>query len=233
MSKEDQLQRISQQIITYETEKLVESVKNALEHNVPTYEIVSAMSNGMNAVGQKFDDKEYYLPDLLMAGEAMKTAMNLLEPYIATEGGTATGKVLIGTVEGDIHDIGKNIAVIFLKSAGFKVHDLGADVPINKFIEEAKALNPDILGMSGLLSTSLPVMGEVIEALKRERLRDRMKVLLGGFRRHRRVRQEGGGRRSHQRSHLRRTNNGEVDEGENVMLADSLESKDVVFLVEH
>ncbi len=180
MSKEDLLQRVSEQIVAYEADKLVEAVKNALEHNVPSYEIVLAMSRGMLVVGRKFEDKEYFLPDLLMAAEAMKTAMDVLGPYVTKARATATGKVLIGTVEGDIHDIGKNIVVIFLKSAGFEVHDLGTDVSVEKFIEEAKVVNPDILGMSGLMSTSMPVMGEVIEALKREGLRDGMKVLIGG-----------------------------------------------------
>ena len=174
------LQQVSEQIVAYDADKLIESVKNALEHNVPSYEIVLAMSKGMQVVGHKFEDKEYFLPDLLMAAEAMKTAMDVLGPYVTTAKATATGKVLIGTVEGDIHDIGKNIVVIFLKSAGFEVYDLGTDVPAKRFIEEAKAVNPDILGMSGLLSTSLPAMGEVIEALKREGMRGRMKVLLGG-----------------------------------------------------
>jgi corrinoid protein of di/trimethylamine methyltransferase len=180
MPNEDLLQRVSDQIVTYDADKLAESVKNALDHNVPSYEIVSAMSRGMQIVGHKFEEREYFLPDLLMAAEAMKSAMDVLEPYITADKTTSIGKVLIGTVEGDIHDIGKNIVIIFLKSAGFDVHDLGTDVPVKRFIEEAKAVNPDILGMSGLLSTSLSIMGEVIEALKKEGLRDGVKVLLGG-----------------------------------------------------
>jgi 5-methyltetrahydrofolate--homocysteine methyltransferase len=180
MSNEELLRRVSEQIVAYDADKLVESVKKALEQGIPSYEIVLAMSRGMQVVGQKFEDKEYFLPDLLMAADAMKTAMDILGPHITTARAASAGRVLIGTVEGDIHDIGKNIVVIFLKSAGFEVFDLGTDVPVAKFIEEVRTVNPDILGLSGLMSTSMPVMGEVLEALKREGLRNRMKVMLGG-----------------------------------------------------
>ncbi len=180
MLNEELLQSVSEQIVAYDADKLVESVKKALEQGIPSYEIVLAMSRGMQVVGQKFEDKEYFLPDLLMAADAMKTAMDVLGPHIATAKVASAGRVLIGTVEGDIHDIGKNIVVIFLKSAGFEVFDLGTDVPVARFIEEARTVDPDILGLSGLMSTSMPVMGEVLEALKREGLRDRMKVMLGG-----------------------------------------------------
>ncbi len=180
MSNEGLLRGISEEIVAYDADKLVESVRKALEQGVPANDIVLAMSRGMQVVGQRYEDKEYYLPDLLMAAEAMNSAMEVLGPAITTARAAATGKVLVGTVEGDIHDIGKKIAVIFLRSAGFEVHDLGTDVPVERFVEEARSVRPDILGMSGLMSTSLPMMEKVIEALKREGLRDGLKVMLGG-----------------------------------------------------
>jgi corrinoid protein of di/trimethylamine methyltransferase len=180
MSNRELLREISDEIVGYDAGKLVESVRRAMERGIQPNDIVLAMSSGMQVVGQRYEDKEYYLPDLLMAAEAMNSAMEVLGPTIATAGAASTGRVLVGTVEGDIHDIGKKIAVIFLKSAGFEVHDLGTDVPVERFVEEVKSLKPDILGMSGLMSTSLPVMEKVIELLKREGLRDGLKVMLGG-----------------------------------------------------
>jgi len=180
LSVDELLQKISEQIVVYDSDKLVESTRRALEEGVPTNDIVLALSRGLAVVGQKYEDREYYLTDLLMAAEAMKAAMEVLGPHISAGGAAATGKVLVGTVEGDIHDIGKNIAVMFLKSTGFEVNDLGADVPAARFVEGVRTFHPDILGLSGLMSTSMPVMTDVLEALKREGLRDGLKVMLGG-----------------------------------------------------
>ena len=142
--------------------------------------IVHGLQAGMGVVGEKFSNGEYFLPDMLMAARAMKAALEILGPSLEETGIPTIGKVVIGTVEGDMHDIGKNVVATFLSGNGFEVFDLGLNVPVTKFVEEVNEKKPDILGMSSLLTTTMPVMGKVIKTLEEAGLRTNVKVIVGG-----------------------------------------------------
>ena len=142
--------------------------------------ITQELQPAMDVVGEKFSTGEYFLPDMLRAGRAMNSALVVLQPLIANTDAITIGKVVIGTVKGDIHDIGKNMVVMFLKGVGFEVFDLGKDVPDEKFVEAVRKVRPNILGLSSLLTTSMPAMGRVIKALDVTGLRSSVKVIVGG-----------------------------------------------------
>ncbi|UCE67414.1 MAG: corrinoid protein [Candidatus Zixiibacteriota bacterium] len=135
---------------------------------------------GMNIVGTKFKEHMIFLPDVLLAAKAMYAGMDILKPLMIKEGIPTIGKVVIGTVHGDLHDIGKNLVGIMLKGAGFEVIDLGRDVPAEKFIEAAVEFEAKIIGMSALLTTTMPVMKRVIELAKEKEIYDRLKIIVGG-----------------------------------------------------
>jgi 5-methyltetrahydrofolate--homocysteine methyltransferase len=163
------------------TPGVVELTRSALEKNVPPADIISqALTAGMRVVGEKFSAKEYFIPDMLASADAVGEAMEILKPLLEKSDVETKGKFAIATVKGDIHDIGKNIVAILLKGAGYEVHDLGVDVPAEKIISFVKKESPDYLGLSALLTTTMPEMGVVIEALKDNSLRGEVKVLIGG-----------------------------------------------------
>ena len=142
--------------------------------------IANGLQSGMGVVGEKFSSGEYFLPDMLMAARAMTTALEVLRPSLEETDIPNIGKVIIGTVEGDMHDIGKNVVATFLKGSGFEVFDLGLNVPIQKFLDEVRGKKPDILGLSALLTTTMPIMGKIIKALDEAGLRSSVKVIIGG-----------------------------------------------------
>jgi len=163
------------------TPGVVELTRLALEKNISPAEIINkAMTAGMRVVGEKFSAKEYFIPDMLASADAVGEAMEILKPLLEASNVETKGKCAIATVKGDIHDIGKNIVAILLKGAGYEVNDLGSDVATEKIIEFIKKESPDYLGLSALLTTTMPEMGVVIEALKDNGLRDKVKVLIGG-----------------------------------------------------
>ena len=135
---------------------------------------------GMDIVGEKFKNHQIFLPHVLLAAKAMYAGMDILKPLMIEEGIKTIGKVVIGSIKGDLHDIGKNLVGIMLKGAGFEVIDLGNDVPPEKFVETAKAENADAVGMSALLTTTMSGMKDVIDLLKRENLYGKIKVIIGG-----------------------------------------------------
>lgn len=135
---------------------------------------------GMNIVGAKFKEHQIFLPDVLMAAKAMYAGMDIIKPMMIKEGIPTIGKVVIGTVHGDLHDIGKNLVGIMLKGAGFDVIDLGRDVRAEKFIEAAVESDAGIIGMSALLTTTMPVMKKVIELARESGLYERVKIIVGG-----------------------------------------------------
>jgi len=135
---------------------------------------------GMNIVGLKFKEHRIFLPDVLLAAKAMYAGMEILKPLMIKEGIPAIGKVVIGTVHGDLHDIGKNLVGIMLRGAGFEVIDLGRDVPAEKFVETAAESGAKVIGMSALLTTTMPVMKKVIELARESGLYDRVKIIVGG-----------------------------------------------------
>ncbi len=163
------------------TPGVVELTQSALDSNVPPETIITeGLTAGMKVVGEKFSAKEYFIPDMLASAEAVGAAMDILKPLLEASNVETKGKFAIATVKGDIHDIGKNIVAILLKGAGYEVHDLGIDVPIEKILDFVRDEKPDYLGLSALLTTTMVVMGEVIGALKEGGLRDSVKVLIGG-----------------------------------------------------
>ena len=162
-------------------EKTVELTQAALDAGTNPQEIIGqGLQAGMAAVGEKFSSGEYFLPDMLMAARAMKAALEVLQPVLEQTGMPTIGRVVIGTVEGDMHDIGKNVVATFLSGNGFEVFDLGLNVPVQTFIDEVKEKKPDILGMSALLTTTMPVMGKVIKSLEEAGLRSGLKIVVGG-----------------------------------------------------
>lgn len=135
---------------------------------------------GMSAVGAKFREHEIFLPDVLLAAKAMHAGIDILKPRLAKEGMPSRGKVIIGTVQGDLHDIGKNLVSIMLRGAGFEVVDLGKDVSPERFAEAAEKEGADFIGMSALLTTTMPVMAQVVAALRSRGLAGKIKVMVGG-----------------------------------------------------
>jgi 5-methyltetrahydrofolate--homocysteine methyltransferase len=135
---------------------------------------------GMNVVGERFRVHDIFLPDVLMAARAMYAGMDLLKPLLIEEGIPSLGKVVIGSVQGDLHDIGKNLVGIMLKGAGFEVIDLGNDVPPEKMVQTAQEQNATVIGMSALLTTTMPVMGEVVDLIDRKGLKGQLKTIVGG-----------------------------------------------------
>jgi 5-methyltetrahydrofolate--homocysteine methyltransferase len=139
-----------------------------------------ALIPAMDVVGVLFQNGEYYLPEMLMAARAMQQGLKLLKPLLAKGNATSAGKAVIGTVKGDLHDIGKNLVGISLEGAGFEVIDLGADVSTEKFIDSVRMHQPKVLGLSALLTTTMPGMREVIEAIRSAGLGQGVKIMIGG-----------------------------------------------------
>lgn len=163
------------------TPGVVELTQQALEQKVPVAEIINeGLTAGMQVVGEKFGTKEYFIPDMLAAAEAVGAAMDILKPVIEASDMEAKAKFVIATVKGDIHDIGKNIVAILLKGSGYDVTDLGIDVPEDKIVAAVRELKPQYVGLSALLTTTMLEMGTVIKALEANSLRDGVRVLIGG-----------------------------------------------------
>lgn len=175
------LSLLTQAVDEGDREKTVQLTTELLRAGRKPQEIISGgLQAGMEAVGRKFSSGEYFLPDMLMAARAMTAALEILRPLLEGTRMATMGRVVIGTVEGDMHDIGKNVVATFLRGNGFEVFDVGNNVTVNKFIEEVKEKKPDILGLSALLTTTMPVMAKVIQALEEASLRSRVKVVVGG-----------------------------------------------------
>lgn len=172
---------LSQAIIEGNGDQTAELATELLNSGVKPQDIISQiLQPAMGIVGEKFSSGEFFLPDMLLAARAMNNALAVLEPLLADTGMPTLGKVVIGTVKGDIHDIGKNIVATFLKGVGFEVIDLGEDVPDEKFIEAVKENKADILGLCALLTTTMPSLANVIKALEAAGLRSSTKVIVGG-----------------------------------------------------
>ena len=156
-------------------------VKIALETGVSAADILNkACIAAMGEVGRLFEEGEKFVPEMLISARAMKAGVNLLKPHLTQEDVSVVGKVVVGTVQGDLHDIGKNLVHMMLEGTGFEVVDLGTDVTPEKFVGAVREHEPDIVGMSALLTTTMPAMKATIEALSEAGLRDRVKVLIGG-----------------------------------------------------
>ncbi|MCR4854373.1 MAG: cobalamin-dependent protein [Prevotella sp.] len=168
-------------ILHGQSDAAAEATRQAIDKGLAPQDIVNdQMIRAMSEVGQRFQDGKAFVPQLLMAGRAMKSALSVLQPLMAGSTTASLGKVVIGTVKGDLHDIGKNLVASMLEGCGFEVVNIGIDVSADKFIEEVKNNEPDILCMSALLTTTMGYMREVIEALERAGIRQHVKVMVGG-----------------------------------------------------
>jgi len=175
------LNNVSESLQRGDAEKVEELVKKALEENLLPKDILeNGLIKGMDIIGTKFKKNEVYVPEVLIAARAMHAGMDILRPKLAETGVKNIGKVAIGTVKGDLHDIGKNLVKMMLEGAGFEVIDLGVDVTTDKFVEAVKEHKPNIIGMSALLTTTMVNMVEVIKALDVTGLRDKVKIMVGG-----------------------------------------------------
>jgi corrinoid protein of di/trimethylamine methyltransferase len=175
------LSRLYDAVVNGDAKTAVAITKEALAENADPMELVTRyMIPAMNEVGRRFETEEYFVPELLLSARAMKSAMELIRPLLAARGAQPVGRVVIGTVKGDLHDIGKNLVASMLEGGGFEVIDLGADVPPEKFVEAVQERNAQIVALSALLTVTMPAMKTTIEALKAAGLRDRVKVMVGG-----------------------------------------------------
>ncbi len=175
------LEQISENLQNGFDEKVAALTKDAVEKQIHPKEILqNGLIAGMNVVSEKFKSHDIFLPDVLLAARAMNSAMEVLKPLLVKEGIPIRGKVVIGSVKDDLHDIGKNLVAILLKGAGFEVIDLGNDVPAEKFISTAKEENAHVIGMSALLTTTMPVMKKVVDLAKDEGLYGRVRIIVGG-----------------------------------------------------
>ena len=175
------LKTIYEAVLKGDAETTKAEVAAALEENIAAADILQkACIPAMGEVGRLFEEGEVYIPEMLIAARAMQAGMDLLKPHLAEADVASLGKVIIGTVQGDLHDIGKNLVGMMLEGAGFEIVDLGTDVPPEKFLGAVREHEPHIVGMSALLTTTVPAMRATIEALTEAGLRDRVKVLIGG-----------------------------------------------------
>jgi 5-methyltetrahydrofolate--homocysteine methyltransferase len=175
------LKEITQKLIQGMAPQVKELVQEAINEGQDLGSILNdGLLAGMSVVGERFKKAEVYFPEVLVAANAMKAGMEPLKPLLAEKNIGYSGKVVLGTVRGDLHDIGKNLVGMMLEGAGFEVIDLGIDVPTDRFVETVKEKNADIVGISALLTTTMPVMKQVIESLISSMTREKVKVMVGG-----------------------------------------------------
>ena len=175
------LVEISEALINGKAPVVVDLVNKALSEGTSPQEILNkALIPGMDVVGKKFKANEFYVPEVLVAARAMQGGLRILKPLLAEAGVKQIGTVVVGTVKGDLHDIGKNLVAMMLEGAGFKVVDLGIDVPPEKFVSAAVDNDAQVIGMSALLTTTMPSMKNTVEALRVAGLSDKIKTLIGG-----------------------------------------------------
>jgi len=171
---------IKRQLIEFDIDGIKVNVQKALDEGVAPLKIVNALGDAMKDVGDKYESGEFFFSELIMAGETMKEAMEVLKPAMTADDVKSKGKVVIGTVKGDLHDIGKDLVVSLLVAAGIEVIDVGVDVPAEKFVEAVKNEGATVVGLSALLSTTITYTKEVVEALKAAGVRDQVRIIVGG-----------------------------------------------------
>ena len=180
-TREAILRGLAEAVVEMEEERAVELARAALAEGMDAYEtIMQGLAKGMEIVSERYERDEYFVPEILICADAMYAALAILRPHLRAEATGGSARVVIGVIEGDVHDIGKNIARMMLEGAGFEVTDLGRDVPVARFVEEAVAREADIIAISTLMSTTMPGMRRVVARLEEEGLRERFRVLIGG-----------------------------------------------------
>jgi 5-methyltetrahydrofolate--homocysteine methyltransferase len=175
------LEEISQNLIKGNADGVKELTEKAIGQDIPAVEILDdGLVNGMNVVGEKFKNNEFFIPEVLISARAMKAGMNLIKPLLVKAKVKSRGKVIIGTVRGDLHDIGKNIVAMMLEGAGFDVINMGTDVTVEKIMAEMDKGTVDVIGLSALLTTTMVYMKDVVDSLKEAGMKERVKVIVGG-----------------------------------------------------
>jgi 5-methyltetrahydrofolate--homocysteine methyltransferase len=175
------LERMQQAIIDGNADQAKTEVRQALAEGLPPARILNeGMINAMSEVGRRFQANEFFVPEMLVAARAMKMGLEILRPKLVEAKVQPVGKVVMGTVKGDLHDIGKNLVCMMLEGAGFEVIDIGVDVAPDKYVEAVQQHKPDLVGFSALLTTTMPMIKASIEALKVAGLRDKVKIMAGG-----------------------------------------------------
>ena len=178
MSKIQEIAAVVEAGKSKEIEALVQA---ALDEGVNPLEILNVgMIGAMDVVGAKFQKEEIFIPEMLVAARCMKKGVEVLKPHLGEEGSAMIGKAVIGTVNGDLHDIGKNLVSMMIESAGFEVNDLGVDVPVEKFVEAAEAEGITLVAVSALLTTTMPAMKDTVAALNASKARGKFKIMVGG-----------------------------------------------------
>ena len=174
---------LAEAVVELDEEKSYKLVEQLIKDGIDPQDIIEILREGVEVVGEKFNKKEYFLTELVMAGEIFTQSAKLLEPHMkeVVSDGSNVDSIVIGTVQGDVHDIGKNIFVTLLKSAGYNVVDLGVDIPPEKFVEKVKEIGAKIVAYSGLLTVALESMNVTTEALKIAGLREKVKIIIGGL----------------------------------------------------
>ena len=177
----DHLETIKSAVINGKHAEIKALVQGAIDAGLDPNTIINeALIPGMDVVGKDFGSGKIFVPEMLVSAVTMKAGVEIVKPLLASGQGRSRGTVIMATVRGDLHDIGKNLVTMMLESAGFRVIDLGVDLDVDKLIEQVKAIRPDILGLSALLTTTMPEMQKVIGELHSQGLRDKLKVLVGG-----------------------------------------------------
>ena len=172
---------IKETLVGCDEPKLVQLVNDALEQKIPAVDILNkGLIAGMDIVGEKMENEEMFIPEVLMAAQAMSSCVKVLKPLLSDEDSAGGGTVVIGTVKGDLHDIGKNLVGMMIESGGMTVHNLGVDVSPEQFVEQARERNANIICLSALLTTTMPMMKQTIDAVAESGLRDKVKIMVGG-----------------------------------------------------
>jgi 5-methyltetrahydrofolate--homocysteine methyltransferase len=175
------LEQISQTVIEGNLDDIVDMTRSALGEGLSAKQILdNGLMAGMDYVGKQFKAGDMFVPEVLRSAKSMQNAMDVLKPLLAETGFKMTGKILLGTVKGDLHDIGKNLVGMMCEGAGFEVKDIGKDITPEAFVQAVKEYAPDVLGMSALLTTTMRAMEQTIKALEESGLRDKVKVMVGG-----------------------------------------------------
>ncbi|HEY6007024.1 MAG TPA: corrinoid protein [Geobacteraceae bacterium] len=179
-SKEDFFQELSDSVVEMEEERTVAVAQAVVHEGVDVYEAIEkGLSHGMERAGRLFEEEEYFIPELLMCSDAMYAGLDVLKPHLRSIA-EKKGRVVIGVIEGDTHDIGKNMVRIMLETGGFEVVDLGRDVAPRQFVDKAREIDADIIALSTLMTTTMDGMGKVVRILEEDRIRDGFKVMVGG-----------------------------------------------------
>lgn len=181
VNKEELLKNLSDAVVDMDEDEVVRLSLEIIAAQIDAYEAVEkGLSDGMDRAGKLFEEEEYFIPELLLCSDAMYAGLEVLKGHIKTEGQGEKRKIVIGVIEGDTHDIGKNLVKIMLETSGFEVYDLGRDITPAAFVQKAKEVNADIIALATLMTTTMEGMAAVVDILKEQNIKDRYKVIVGG-----------------------------------------------------